>query len=43
MPQLSETVSEGTVTRWLHRQGDTVAAGEPTLEITTDKVSMVVP
>jgi len=30
MPQLSETGSEGTVTRWLHRQGDTVAAGEAT-------------
>ena len=43
MPQLGETVSEGTVTRWLRGQGDTVAADEPLLEIATDKVSMEVP
>jgi len=43
MPQLGETVSEGTVTRWLRSQGDSVAADEPLLEIATDKVSMEVP
>jgi 2-oxoglutarate dehydrogenase E2 component (dihydrolipoamide succinyltransferase) len=43
MPQLGETVSEGTVTRWLRAQGDTVAANEPLLEIQTDKVSMEIP
>jgi pyruvate dehydrogenase E2 component (dihydrolipoamide acetyltransferase) len=43
MPQLGETVSEGTITRWLRRQGDTVAADEPLVEIATDKVSMEVP
>jgi pyruvate dehydrogenase E2 component (dihydrolipoamide acetyltransferase) len=43
MPQLGETVSEGTVTRWLHGKGDSVAADEPLLEIATDKVSVQVP
>jgi pyruvate dehydrogenase E2 component (dihydrolipoamide acetyltransferase) len=43
MPQLGETVSEGTITRWLRDQGDTVAADEPLVEIATDKVSMEVP
>ena len=43
MPQLGETVSEGTITRWLRSQGDTVAADEPLVEIATDKVSMEVP
>ncbi len=43
MPQLGETVSEGTVTRWLRKQGDTISADEPLLEIQTDKVSMEVP
>jgi 2-oxoglutarate dehydrogenase E2 component (dihydrolipoamide succinyltransferase) len=43
MPQLGETVSEGTVTRWLRKPGDSVAADEPLLEIATDKVSMEVP
>ena len=43
MPQLGETVSEGTVTRWLRKPGDIVSADEPLLEIQTDKVSMEVP
>ena len=43
MPQLGETVSEGTVTRWLRKQGDTITADEPLVEIQTDKVSMEVP
>jgi 2-oxoglutarate dehydrogenase E2 component (dihydrolipoamide succinyltransferase) len=43
MPQLGETVSEGTVTRWLRKPGDIISADEPLLEIQTDKVSMEVP
>ena len=38
MPALGESVTEGTVTRWLKRVGDTVAVDEPLLEISTDKV-----
>jgi 2-oxoglutarate dehydrogenase E2 component (dihydrolipoamide succinyltransferase) len=38
MPQLGETVAEGTVLRWLKQIGDEVAAEEPLLEIATDKV-----
>jgi 2-oxoglutarate dehydrogenase E2 component (dihydrolipoamide succinyltransferase) len=38
MPQLGETVSEGTVTRWLKAPGDPVALGEPLFEVSTDKV-----
>jgi hypothetical protein len=38
MPQLGETVAEGTVTRWLRNIGDTVVAEEPLLEVSTDKV-----
>ncbi|MSX29447.1 MAG: 2-oxo acid dehydrogenase subunit E2, partial [Actinobacteria bacterium] len=38
MPQLGESVTEGTVTRWLKAVGDTVAADEPLLEVSTDKV-----
>ena len=37
MPQLGESVTEGTVTRWLKAVGDTVVADEPLLEISTDK------
>lgn len=43
MPQLGETVTEGTVTRWLHQIGDVVAEQEPLLEIATDKVDTEVP
>ncbi len=42
MPQLGETVSEGTVIKWLRRPGDAVAVDQPLLEIQTDKVSMEV-
>jgi len=40
MPQLGETVSEGTVGRWYKAVGDAVASGEPLFEIETDKASM---
>jgi pyruvate/2-oxoglutarate dehydrogenase complex dihydrolipoamide acyltransferase (E2) component len=43
MPQLGETVAEGTVTRWLRNIGDTVVAEEPLLEVSTDKVDTEVP
>lgn len=43
MPQLGETVAEGTITRWLRQVGDVVADQEPLLEITTDKVDTEVP
>lgn len=38
MPQMGVSVSEGTITRWLKSEGDAVAADEPLLEISTDKV-----
>ena len=43
MPALGESVTEGTVTRWLKQVGDTVAADEPILEISTDKVDTEIP
>ena len=43
MPQLGESVTEGTVTRWLKQVGDTVTADEPLLEISTDKVDTEIP
>jgi 2-oxoglutarate dehydrogenase E2 component (dihydrolipoamide succinyltransferase) len=43
MPQLGETVAEGTVTRWLREVGDPVADQEPLVEIATDKVDTEVP
>ena len=43
MPQLGETVAEGTVLRWLKQVGDTVQDQEPLLEIATDKVDTEVP
>ena len=43
MPQLGESVTEGTVTRWLKNVGDTVALDEPLLEISTDKVDTEIP
>ena len=43
MPQLGESVTEGTVTRWLKQVGDTVAVDEPLLEISTDKVDTEIP
>jgi pyruvate dehydrogenase E2 component (dihydrolipoyllysine-residue acetyltransferase) len=43
MPQMGVSVSEGTVTKWLKQEGETVAADEPLLEISTDKVDTEVP
>src|SRR4051812_32297245 len=43
MPQMGVSVSEGTVTKWLKNVGDTVAADEPLLEISTDKVDTEIP
>ena len=43
MPQMGVSVSEGTITKWLKAQGDQVAADEPLLEISTDKVDTEVP
>jgi 2-oxoglutarate dehydrogenase E2 component (dihydrolipoamide succinyltransferase) len=43
MPQMGVSVSEGTVTKWLKNQGDSVTADEPLLEISTDKVDTEVP
>ena len=43
MPRLGESVSEGTVTRWLKQEGDHVEADEPLLEVSTDKVDTEIP
>src|SRR5450759_2128201 len=43
MPALGESVTEGTVTRWLKQVGDTVAVDEPLVEISTDKVDTEIP
>ena len=43
MPRLGESVSEGTVTRWLKKEGDHVEADEPLLEVSTDKVDTEIP
>jgi len=43
MPQLGETVTEGTITRWFKQVGESVAADEPLFEVSTDKVDSEVP
>jgi len=43
MPQLGESVVEGTVTRWLKKEGDEVRLDEPLLEVSTDKVDTEIP
>src|SRR4051794_4525628 len=43
MPRLGESVSEGTVTRWLKQEGEQVEADEPLLEVSTDKVDTEIP
>src|SRR5215210_1876657 len=43
MPQMGVSVSEGTITKWLKQEGEEVAADEPLLEISTDKVDTEVP
>jgi 2-oxoglutarate dehydrogenase E2 component (dihydrolipoamide succinyltransferase) len=43
MPALGESVTEGTVTRWLKSEGDPIAVDEPLLEVSTDKVDTEIP
>ncbi|HET7431680.1 MAG TPA: 2-oxoglutarate dehydrogenase, E2 component, dihydrolipoamide succinyltransferase [Nocardioides sp.] len=43
LPQLGESVTEGTVTRWLKQVGDQVSVDEPLLEVSTDKVDTEIP
>jgi pyruvate dehydrogenase E2 component (dihydrolipoamide acetyltransferase) len=43
MPELGESITEGTITRWLKQEGDQVEADEPLFEISTDKVDTEVP
>ena len=43
MPQLGETVTEGTITRWFKQVGESIAADEPLFEVSTDKVDSEVP
>src|SRR2546428_14033697 len=43
MPQLGETVVEGTITKWLKKEGESVDRDEPLFEISTDKVDTEVP
>ena len=43
MPQLGESVTEGTVTRWLKQIGDTITVDEPLVEVSTDKVDTEIP
>ncbi len=43
MPQLGESIAEGTIVRWLKKVGDSVQRDEPLLEISTDKVDAEIP
>src|SRR5580692_8707595 len=43
LPALGESVTEGTVTRWLKQVGDTIEVDEPLLEVSTDKVDTEIP
>src|SRR5215218_469009 len=43
MPELGESITEGTITRWIKQEGDRVEADEPLFEISTDKVDTEVP
>jgi 2-oxoglutarate dehydrogenase E2 component (dihydrolipoamide succinyltransferase) len=43
MPQMGESIAEGTITRWMKQIGDTVSRDEPLFEISTDKVDTEVP
>ena len=43
LPELGESVTEGTITRWLKQVGDTIEVDEPIVEISTDKVDTEVP
>ena len=43
MPQMGESITEGTITKWLKKVGDTVQRDEPLFEISTDKVDAEIP
>src|SRR5688572_11319207 len=43
MPQMGESIAEGTVTKWMKKVGDTVQRDEPLFEISTDKVDAEIP
>src|SRR3972149_10224729 len=43
MPQMGESIAEGTITRWMKKVGDTVQRDEPLFEISTDKVDAEIP
>ncbi|KAA0252129.1 MAG: hypothetical protein EDX89_19640 [Acidobacteria bacterium] len=43
MPQMGESIAEGTITRWLKKPGDAVKRDEPLFEISTDKVDAEIP
>jgi len=43
MPQMGESIAEGTVVRWIKKVGDTVDRDEPLFEISTDKVDAEIP
>ena len=43
MPQMGESIFEGTITRWIKNVGDTVQRDEPLFEISTDKVDAEIP
>src|SRR6187401_1957196 len=43
MPQMGESVAEGTIVRWIKKVGDTVEKDEPLFEISTDKVDAEIP
>src|ERR1700739_2515880 len=43
MPQMGESIFEGTITKWLKKPGDTVQRHEPLFEISTDKVDAEIP
>src|SRR5258707_7375211 len=43
MPQMGESIAEGTITRWMKQVGDTVGRDEPIFEISTDKVDAEIP
>src|SRR5438874_13765117 len=43
MPQMGESITEGTITKWLKKPGETVERDEPLFEISTDKVDAEIP
>ena len=43
MPQMGESIFEGTLTKWLKKKGDTVQRDEPLFEISTDKIDTEIP